>query len=734
MPHLSRALFACIILTVCLTTILAEAPAGPAGPAFPDADPASTGIPARALEILSGRVQELVDNQEIVGGELVIIQNRRTVFREAFGWKDREAGQTMEVDAVYCVRSMTKPLVGTAIQMLIDENRLRLDTPVHEILPFFAGPQTGKITVRHLMNHTGGFPFTTIGKPLAEYADLAGIAAEAAGTELLFEPGSRFEYSDAGSDTLGAIVAKITGSPVERFIQERILDPMGMTDTVPLLGDNDKVKARIPSAYSGGTGSWTKHWEPTDPPIFPIFLTSQSLFSTTTDYARFLTLWMDQGKTGDRRLLSPEAVERGLETASSMGEYPVGFGDLDLYYGQQWMVYAGPGEDGSPKPVLFGHNGSDGTHAWAWPERDLMVLFFTQSRGTMAGIGLESLLQTLLIDGKLDDPSLNRRVPTKEELQQVAGMYWDETNAVAYYIVTPRENGLTVERPGSMHLVFKADKTPGRFVHEVNPQVWVEFLRSESGAVDSMRYAFGGPLETGPRYTTVDGLPSAEEIVARVMEAHGADRLPELGVVRVSGTLNYETRKMAGPMTTLFDTNRERTEVRFDSMTQIVVKSGDRAWSDNPATGVQELDGELREQTLLDRYHVRFGDWTQHYESVEVLKRLEAGGSTILLVRVVPRESPGATMYVDEETGLLRRIDSLVLIPGLGIAGVKTQFHDYRDVGGMQIPFRVESQFATPMIGKVVNTLETVETGVEVSADTFAEPSSKGENDLGKED
>ena len=76
-----------------------------------------------------------------------------------------------------------------------------------EILPFFAGPQTGKITVEHLLTHTGGFPFTTIAKPLADYAELADIAAEAAATELLFEPGARFEYSDAGSDILGAIVA-----------------------------------------------------------------------------------------------------------------------------------------------------------------------------------------------------------------------------------------------------------------------------------------------------------------------------------------------------------------------------------------------------------------------------------------------------------------------------------------------------------------------------------------------
>ena len=449
--------------------------------AFPETNPENVGIPARALELLAGHAQTLVDNEEIVGGELIVIKNRQNVFRRAFGWKDRETEQPLAVDSIYCVRSMTKPLVGTAIQMLIDEDRLRLDTPVYEILPFFAGPNTNDITVRHLLTHTGGFPFTTIGKPLSDYADLAEVAAEAAASGVGFEPGTRFEYSDAGSDTLGAIVARITGAPVEQFIQERILDPLQLQDTIMLLGKDDNVLARIPSAYSGGTGAWSKHWEPSDSPIFPLFLTSQSLYSTTTDYARFLTLWMDGGRIGDRRLLSAEAVERALSPGHRIENYPKSFDGLDVYYGQQWMVYAKPNDAGSLQPVLFGHDGSDGTHAWVWPELDLMVLFFTQSRGTLAGLRMGDVVQKLLVEQSLDDPSLVVRLPGTEELKQVAGLYWDETNRAAYYVVSPRGNRLTVERPGRMYEVFKAGEKPGRYVHTGNPRAWMEFVRSEDG-------------------------------------------------------------------------------------------------------------------------------------------------------------------------------------------------------------------------------------------------------------
>ena len=712
---------------VYLLFALAAYASAPSAGGFPEANPESSGIPQEALELLAGRVQSLVDNEEIVGGELVVIKDRRTVYREAFGWKDREAEQPLAVDSVYCVRSMTKPFVGTAIQMLIDEERLRLDTPVHEILPFFAGPETGKITVEHLLTHTGGFPFTTIGKPLSEYADLAAVAAEAADKGLGFEPGTRFEYSDAGSDTLGAIVAKITGSPVEQFIQQRILDPLGMHDTTVLLGDDAEVLARIPSAYSGGTGSWSKHWEPSDPPIFPLFLTSQSLYSTTTDYARFLALWMDGGRGGDRRLLSPEAVRRGLAPNQPMGNYPQGFGGLDVYYGQQWMVYAKPGDDGSPQPIVFGHGGSDGTHAWAWPELDLMVLFFTQSRGTLAGPGLEGVLQTLLVEQSLDDPSLVTRTPSAEELEQVAGMYWDETNEVAYYIVTPRGNRLTFERPGRAHLVFKASDTPGRYVHEVNSQVAIEFVRAEDGSVNAMRTFFGGQVELNPRHVSREGLPSVKDVIATLKRAHGLDQLSNLGVVRLSGTFKMEQRQIEGPVTTLFDSTRARTEIDFGAAEQIVVIDDDRVWSYATTTGADELDGPLREQALLGRLAVAFGDWTEHYKHVEVLKRVHHDGQSLLLVRVVPDEAPGSTMFIHEESGRVFRTDSLAQVPGLGIVGVQTRYGDFRDVGGMKIPFRTDSEYASQLIGRVVTTLDTAETGVDVSEDTFAAPTAPGE-------
>ena len=349
-----------------------------------------------------------------------------------------------------------------------------------------------------------------------------------------------------------------------------------------------------------------------------------------------------------------------------------------------------------------------------------MVLFFTQSRGTLAGVGLEGVLQTLLVEQALDDPSLATRIPSAEELEQVAGMYWDETNEVAYYIIIPRGKGLTLERPGRAHLVFKAGETPGRYVHEVNPQVAIEFVRSEDGTVNAMRTFFGGQVELGPRHVPQDGLPSVEEVIATVKQAHGIDKLSELGVIRLSGTLKIEARKVEAPFTALFDTTRARTEIQFGAVEQIAVIDDGRVWSYSTPTGTDELDGQLREQALLDRISVRFGDWTEHYEHVEVLKRVQHEDKSLLLVRVVPREAPGSTMFVLEESGMVFRSDSLTQVPGVGIVGLQTQYGDFRDVGGMQLPFRTEAKYSSQLIGRVVTTLENAETGVDVSENTFA--------------
>ena len=146
---------------------------------------------------------------------------------------------------------------------------------------------------------------------------------------------------------------------------------------------------------------------------------------------------------------------------------------------------------------------------------------------------------------------------------------------------------LTLERPGRMHQVFKAGENPGRFVHEATSQAWIEFVRSEDGTVTAMRTSFGGRVELDPRHVPQEGLPSVDDVIASVKRAHRIDRLSEIGVVRLSGTLEIEARQIEASLTTLFDVTRVRTEIRFGAVEQLVVINDGRVWTYATPTGAE---------------------------------------------------------------------------------------------------------------------------------------------------
>ena len=672
-------------------------------------------IPPEAYEMLAARVQAMVDEETIVGGELLVLEDRVVRFRRAFGWMDRESDRRMEIGAVYCVRSMTKPLIGMVVQMLIDTGALALDTPVHRILPAFETGMNENVTVAHLLTHTAGFPLTNISKPLSDYPDLVAVADEAASRGPSTSPGSRFVYSDTSSDILGAIVATLTGAPVEDFIQSRILDPLGMKDTLTLPAGDPTSRARIPSAYSGGTGAWVKHWSPSDKPLFPIFLTSQSLYTTTTDYARFLALWMDDGRVDGMSLLSEAAVRRALAPSRAMSHYPIDFGGLEIFYGHHWTVYRRPGQPTGARPHIFGHDGSDGTHAWAWPERDLMVLFFTQSRGSLAGVNLAKAAQKLLVERNLAEPEpAGRAVPA-----DVAGLYWDETAVNAYYVLTPMGNRLSLERPGKFYAIFEPTTRPGRYRHETHPDRWFEIMRADDGDVTGMRTSFGGALEHNPRHVKGRDLPTIEHVTAMVGRAHRIDLLDRVGPIRLSGEFVIESRGTKGTLSMLIAGRTERREVVVGSEREVVLIHDRQVWFRSPITGVEELSGQHKAQNLVSRLSVLYGDWSREYDRVTILKRLTVRDRSLLLVRVEPREGFGATLFVDEASGRVVRTESLVQVPGLGILGVAVQFGDFREVGGMVLPFRSEARYAAKLLGRVVTTMTEAETGVALKGDVL---------------
>ncbi len=458
--------------------------------AFSYASPESQGLSSEALGQLADAVRGYFEQDMIVGAELVVVKNRRVVLHEAIGWKDREEEIPMVPNTLFNIRSMTKPVVGTAIQMLIDEGKLSLEDRASEYLAAFDNDKSAEITIEHLLTHRSGLPYTRVSN-LADYASLQEIARQAGESGPAYEPGSRFEYSDDGADTLAAILEQVSGASVEAFYEQRILGPLSMKDTLTLIDKTDPITERIASAYVGLQGAWTRYWSPKDAPIFAFAMGSVSLYSTPNDYARFLALWMDDGRVGEQRLLSPQAIARALAPVSDMG-YAINFPGLKTYYAQMWTVYIDPRAPAGAGPVLFGHTGIDGTWAWAWPERDLIVLYFTQSRGQATGVRLEAEINRLLIHPGAEEEVADVPEPFKPYL----GVYTARSGPLRNqeFTVLVQNGNLAVDIPNQIVVELYPPDERGLWRFTVDPTIAVSFERDDAGEVSGMRIYVDGDI------------------------------------------------------------------------------------------------------------------------------------------------------------------------------------------------------------------------------------------------
>jgi len=303
-----------------------------------------------------------------VGGELLVIANGRIVWHQAVGWSDRERQRPLERNSIYRMRSMTKPFTGAAILILAEEGRLDLDDPAANYLPSFDNERSGAITIRELLTHGTGFEQTRFPDGYWARPDLRSAVDLIGKMGPPNPPGESYRYSDHNSATLGAIVAEVTGAPVEELIQTRMLDPLGLRDTHAHFSPDSSWATRMNSTYgTNSDGPLERYWDPTMPQQTPWFRASGGLYSTVLDYARWLHVWMNLGEYEGGRLVGEGTVREAL----AQGYSP--------RYGMHWERFDGP-EEGSVLPA-FGHSGSDGTFAMAFPAVDAMVLYFTQSRG-----------------------------------------------------------------------------------------------------------------------------------------------------------------------------------------------------------------------------------------------------------------------------------------------------------------------------------------------------------------
>jgi CubicO group peptidase (beta-lactamase class C family) len=233
----------------------------------PSGKPEDVGLSTERLERVTELVERHLDAGSFSGAVTLVARDGRIVHHEAQGSMDLEANRPMREDAIFRIMSMTKPVIGVATMMMIEEGKVRLQDPISKFIPEWADmtvaipqPSTGPggpggaannaepryytvpaerpVTVRDLLTHTSGVVSGQLSNGAARAVaaqpneTLADYIPRLGRVPLEFQPGSRWAYSAAaGFDVLSRVVEITSGTPIDRFVQERIFEPLGMENT-----------------------------------------------------------------------------------------------------------------------------------------------------------------------------------------------------------------------------------------------------------------------------------------------------------------------------------------------------------------------------------------------------------------------------------------------------------------------------------------------------------------------
>jgi CubicO group peptidase (beta-lactamase class C family) len=374
-------------------------------------------LDAARLDRIDRHFYRYVDDGRLPGWLILVSRRGRVAHLGTCGHRDRDRSLPVEVDTIWRLASMTKPITSVAAMMLYEEGAFELKDPVERWIPAFANmrvyrsgfggaaasrPAVEPIRVWHLLTHTAGltYGFHHASPVDAVYRaagfewgappglDLAGCCEAWAELPLLFEPGTEFNYSVA-TDVLGRLVEVISARPLDEFLRTRIFEPLGMTDTAFWAPPGSAE--RLAAAYMANPEGAHAPAVPIDgsaalqPPA--VLSGGGGLVATAGDYHRFALMLRGGGELDAVRLLSPRTVAymtrnqlpggvdlekfgRPLFAETTFDGVGFGLGFSVVIDPAAGKVLCGPGE--------YGWGGAFSTAFWVAPEEDLTAMFFTQ--------------------------------------------------------------------------------------------------------------------------------------------------------------------------------------------------------------------------------------------------------------------------------------------------------------------------------------------------------------------
>jgi CubicO group peptidase (beta-lactamase class C family) len=369
------------------------------------------------LEAIGPRMQKFVDTDDLSGAVCVVGRKDGVVHESVTGFRDLATKAPMQKDTLFRIASMTKPITAIGIMILTDEGKLSPDDDVAKHLPEFTGQMllAGKkadgvtlkkpsrpIKLRDLLTHTAGlasYPKGVDDVYVKRNRTLAETTLSVALQPLQFEPGTKWSYSNSGIDTLGRIIEVVSGEKYEAFVQKRIFEPLGMSDTTFYPTKEQFVRV----AVTYGKDKAGKLVAAPDTllavpanPKHPV--PAGGLYSCAADLAKLYQMMLNKGELNGKRIISQKAVAE--MTKVQTGEIKTGFVE-GMSFGFGFAVVREPkGVTAMLSPGTFGHGGAFGTQGWIDPTQDVFVVLLIQRTGLQNGDAspMRQALQELAVD------------------------------------------------------------------------------------------------------------------------------------------------------------------------------------------------------------------------------------------------------------------------------------------------------------------------------------------------
>ena len=407
-----------LFLLVNLTTANSQTFSTLNSPPLTEASPESAGMSAQRLARIDAMIEGAVADGDIPGAVALVVRDGKIIYNKAFGMADNQTGRSMATDDIFRIASQTKAITATAVMMLWEEGRFGLDDPVSMYIPEFRNPQLldsfneadttyttvaadNEITIRHLLTHTSGIGYGIIDgderfRMIYQKAGITDLFTtdnvsieenikKLAGLPLHHNPGEEYTYSE-GLDVLGYFIELFSGVPFDRFLRERLFDPLGMEDTWFYLPE-EKISRLVPVQEKSDVGEWVYYSSDHYDPEYPakgakrFFSGGAGLSSTARDYAIFLQMYLNGGELNGIRILSRTTVR--FMMANQIGDL-WGGGNGNSYYGLAFGVLTQKGEDqgGQGSAGSFSWGGYFNTQYFADPQEQLIGILMKQTRNT----------------------------------------------------------------------------------------------------------------------------------------------------------------------------------------------------------------------------------------------------------------------------------------------------------------------------------------------------------------